>query len=565
MLRRLYSSGAVSLSAIAAAEATDLNSPTEPAFGISPLTLVRTKTAPQETKTGLWREIKKYPKVVIFCLGLMFSSLVGGYDTAISGNIIALPAFQHDFGQFYDNSWIIPSVWLSLWNVSSAIGLMGGSLLAGWLEDHYGRRMSLLTGTINSAVALVLNYVPNLFSDQTTRRGTYLSGRVLQGGALGIMGSTSQTFMSEIAPPTLQGPAMALLPFGELLGELLGGAVMLSGVDGDSPRAYLNPIASQWAFLIIPIIVVIMIPESPAWLVRVKRNASLTHTALSKLHTKKVDVPELQRELESLVGRFEEMDKAVTYAECFRGINRRRTWIVVFTSAYPIIFGLPLLAQSSYFAQNYGMDPDLSLILLIVGIVVGLFANAAGILILSKVGRRKLILTSVSLSTFLWGGMGVAGCWSGKVAIWYSATSMILVVLVNGLGAWPASYAVSSETSALRLRARSQGIGWFSYSLASAVVSFVLPYIYNPDAGNLRAKTGFVLAGSCALGFVGAWFLVPEMFNRSAAEIDSMFVLRLPTRAFKTWKPEGAQSEGIRRDLIIEEEVKDAGTSVEMR
>lgn len=115
---------------------------------------------------------------------------------------------------------------------------------------------------------------------------------------------------------------------------------------------------------------------------------------------------------------------------------------------------------------------------------------------------------------------------------------MILVVLVNGLGAWPASYAVSSETSALRLRARSQGIGWFSYSLASGVMSFVLPYIYNPDSGDLRAQTGYVLSGSCIFGLVVAWFLVPELKDRSIVEIDQMFTLQLKTREFRGWKAE---------------------------
>lgn len=374
----------------------------------------------------VWQEVKKYWKVVLFCLGLMFGSLVGGYDTAISGNIIAVPRFQKDFGTPYDGTYIIQSVWLSCWNAATAIGLMCGSLGGGWLEDRYGRRMSLLTGSLNSAVALVLNYVPYLLDNENSRRGTYLTGRVLQGFALGIIGSTSQTFMSEISPASLQGSMMGLLPFGELLGELLGGAVVLGSVGDDDSydgpkNSYLNPIASQWAFLAIPILVAILIPESPAWLIRVKRNASLTHTSLQRLHTKKVDIKSIQDDLESVIlhGNSEYDDAEVRYIDCFKGTDRRRTWIVIFTSALPVIFGLPLLAQASYFAQNYGMDADLSLLLLIIGIVVGLLANGVGIFILAKVGRRKLILSSLSASVLLWLGMGIAGSVpGGKVTIW---------------------------------------------------------------------------------------------------------------------------------------------------
>ena len=109
---------------------------------------------------------------------------------------------------------------------------------------------------------------------------------------------------------------------------------------------------------------------------------------------------------------------------------------------------------------------------------------------------------------------------------------MMLVITICGLGAWPASFVVASETSALHLRAKAQGIGWFIAGLTSGIAGFVLPYIFNPDQGNLRAKTGFVYAGFCALGVVIAWFSVPEMKGRTHDEIDRLFELKTPTRRF---------------------------------
>lgn len=41
----------------------------------------------------------------------------------------------------------------------------------------------------------------------------------------------------------------------------------------------------------------------------------------------------------------------------------------------------------------------------------------------------------------------------------------MIVVFAAGIGVWPASYAVASEASALRLRSKTQGIGWISYGL----------------------------------------------------------------------------------------------------
>lgn len=116
---------------------------------------------------------------------------------------------------------------------------------------------------------------------------------------------------------------------------------------------------------------------------------------------------------------------------------------------------------------------------------------------------------------------------------------MIAIITVCGLGAWPCSYAVGSEVSALDLRAKAQGIGWFTAGAGNALFGFALPYIFNPDQGNLRAKTGFVYAGLCILGVVITYFFVPDMKDRTPGEIDHMFELGLSARKFKGWKNPG--------------------------
>lgn len=129
---------------------------------------------------------------------------------------------------------------------------------------------------------------------------------------------------------------------------------------------------------------------------------------------------------------------------------------------------------------------------------------------------------------------------------------MIFVIVLCGLGCWPASFAVGSEVSSLDLRAKAQGIGWFTGGAANAIFGFVLPYIFNPDQGNLRAKTGFVFAGMCIIGVIVTYFFVPEMKTRTPAEIDHMFELQLTAREFKAWKNESApRSEEEKTDSNI--------------
>lgn len=121
------------------------------------------------------------------------------------------------------------------------------------------------------------------------------------------------------------------------------------------------------------------------------------------------------------------------------------------------------------------------------------------------------------------------------IVIRYVGVTLNLVTLVIALGVWPASYVIGGEVSSLRLRARSQGIGWAVGGLANFVFSTITPYIYNADSGDLRSRIGFVWAGLCIITFAAAWYFIPEMLGRTPLQLDLMFEQKLPARKFKAW------------------------------
>jgi hypothetical protein len=115
---------------------------------------------------------------------------------------------------------------------------------------------------------------------------------------------------------------------------------------------------------------------------------------------------------------------------------------------------------------------------------------------------------------------------------------MMVILFCVGMGAWPASFAVAAETSSLRLRARTQGVTGCVSNLVAGAVSIILPYLFNPDSGNLGGRVGFVFAALSGIGAILTWKLVPEMKDRMDAEIDEMFSLNLPAKHFEHWQGE---------------------------
>jgi hypothetical protein len=127
----------------------------------------------------------------------------------------------------------------------------------------------------------------------------------------------------------------------------------------------------------------------------------------------------------------------------------------------------------------------------------------------------------------------------------WTAASMMLTIITAGIGVWPVSFAVAAETSSLQLRAKTQGLGWTMSAFSTAVSGIALPYVFNPDAGNLRGKVGFTYMVSCAVAAVVSWYFLPEMKGRSVAEIDEMFERGLAAREFEGWQKERGERRGM--------------------
>lgn len=96
---------------------------------------------------------------------------------------------------------------------------------------------------------------------------------------------------------------------------------------------------------------------------------------------------------------------------------------------------------------------------------------------------------------------------------------------------------VISETSSIRLRAKSNSVGFLCNGFMSWAFGFFVPYMFNADKANWGGKTSFFFAGLCLVAAAVIYLEVPEMNKRTYMEIDEMFENEVRTRDFVKWKP----------------------------
>jgi hypothetical protein len=80
-------------------------------------------------------------------------------------------------------------------------------------------------------------------------------------------------------------------------------------------------------------------------------------------------------------------------------------------------------------------------------------------------------------------------------------------------------------------------------SLVQWVIGFTFPYMFNPDAGNLGGRVGFVFGAMTLVVALGHFIWLPETKDRSPREIDLLFEQNVNVRHFATARTENGPAE----------------------
>jgi MFS family permease len=218
------------------------------------------------------------------------------------------------------------------------LGLISSSLflpaiitpyIAGYISDHYGRKLSLAIGSL----ILIAGAFVNAFAKDL---GTFIAGRVLIGAAGPFGKTTAVALLHEIAHPRLRPIVATSFYSNYYIGSIASAWFCYGSLHwGDTEWAWRAPCLFQIMAPLVVLIYLIFIPESPRYLIRKGKVDKALHI-LAKYHANgdaedKLVAYEYQEITHAI--QLEEENKRTRYIDFLRTPGNRRRLLVLITLA----------------------------------------------------------------------------------------------------------------------------------------------------------------------------------------------------------------------------------------
>ncbi|KAJ3082797.1 hypothetical protein HK100_009590, partial [Physocladia obscura] len=340
-------------------------------------------TRPLSIKTAL-------PGIIICCFAA-FGGFLYGFDTGtISGNI-AMNSWLRRFGTFdsslTDFQYYLSSSTKSVVVSIMAVGEFGGALLSSPVADSLGRRYAVMVGCLVLAIGAAM---------QTGAQGlgVFIAGRVVGGFGIGLISGVIPMYQSECAPKWIRGTVVSGYQWFITIGILIANIVNNATKDFSDDSAFRIPIGIQIGFAAFLAFGMLVLPESPRWLVK-KGDNLRARKALARLNAASADSAELDAELKEITDAFE-TELALgesTYADCFKQNERKvrlRTLTGIAIQGFQQLTGVNFIFYygTTFFKQAGFSD---SFVISMITSGVNVITTIPSFFLIEKIGRRKLL------------------------------------------------------------------------------------------------------------------------------------------------------------------------------
>ncbi|KAJ5624645.1 hypothetical protein N7510_000954 [Penicillium lagena] len=481
-----------------------------------------------------WDAFKLFPKAVAFSFILSLAIIMEGYDTALLGSFYAYPTFQKRFGiPSKEGGYQVTSNWQTGLQNGTNVGQILGLLIAGLIADRWGYKKTML-----GALVALVGFIFIMFF--AANIGMLFAGEVLCGIPWGAFQTLTTTYAAEVSPIILRPYLTTYVNLCWVTGQFISTGVLRGLLGRTDEWGWRIPYAIQWVWPIPIIIGVLFAPESPWWLVRHGRTeeAKRSLNRLASPGDSEYE-PDDAVALMIITNTHERLTReGVTYWDCLKGVNLRRTEIVCCVWMCQVFCGIWYGGNIVYFLQQISFSNTQAFDFGLGVNAIGWCGTVCSWFVMQRVGRRKLFVTGLGIMftvLMLVGFLGIPSKVSPGLS--YSSAALLLVfVFTYDLTVGPVTYCLISEIPSTRLRIKSAVLARNCYNIASIIANFLNPPILNPTAWNLKGKGGFIWAPLCLICFVWSFFRLPEPKGRTASELDILFEKKISARKFSEFE-----------------------------
>ncbi|KPM45283.1 hypothetical protein AK830_g1277 [Neonectria ditissima] len=486
----------------------------------------------QEHDMGKLESFRRYPRACAWIIFAVWYVLLVSFENQASGNILGIPRFREDFGYLHDGTYVLHANWQSAFSGAPMASAIFGCLGGGYLADKFGRKLMLQVALVVSYAAIAIEFV-------ATTNELFFGGKFLNGFATGCIATVCVSYIGEIAPLAFRGVATCLVGFSYTLGPLVSALIVKNTGTLPNRWAYRAVFCAQFGFAFVITPFIFFMPESPWWLASKDRDTAALRS-LELLGYRGEDGYKRLSLIKQTLEKVRAETEGVTYLECFRATNLRRTCISIAPKCMQAFSGITFAASyATYYMQLAGYSAQKSFTLQIVQQVVSMVGSIMSWYFVDRVGRRNLTFYGLlALTVILLAMGGCATATTNKQAVEATVAFILLYCWMYNLSIGAVAFTVLAEVSTSRLRAKTVGIGLAVVNGLNMMWSFVLPYLFNPDKANLGAKVAFVFGGCSVLSLIYLWLELPETAGRTYEELDEMFMKAIPARKFKDFHPE---------------------------
>ena len=436
-----------------------------------------------------------------------------GYDTAVISGTIAqvTQLFQLDALQ-------------QGWYVGCAlVGSIVGVLFAGILSDKLGRKLTMVI----SAVLFSTSVLGCALSADFAQLVVY---RIIGGVGIGVVSIVSPLYISELAVAQYRGRLVSLYQLAVtvgFLGAYLVNYQLLAWAESGTQLSvdWLNKIfiTEVWRGMlgmetlpaILFFIIIFFIPESPRWLIvrgkelkavniLEKIYNSITEAKSQLNETKSVLTSETKSEWSLLMkpGIF----KAVIIGVCIAILGQ-------FMGVNAVLYYGPSIFE------NAGLSGGDSLFYQVLVGLVNTLTTILALVIIDKVGRKKLVYYGVSgmvVSLILIGLYFLFGDSLGVSSL-FLLVFFLFYVFCCAVSICAVVFVLLSEMYPTKVRGLAMSIAGFALWIGTYLIGQLTPWMLQ----NLTpAGTFFLFALMCVPYMLIVWKLVPETTGKSLEEIE---------------------------------------------